>query len=328
MSVASTTAPLIDLRLRQTRLEAEGIVSYEFVSANDAPLPAFDAGAHIDLHLADGMVRSYSLANAPFELSGVAPRRYLVAVQRDTAAEKGKSGSAWMHATLRVGDVLRATPPGNDFALTEDAPHSIFIVGGIGITPVMSMLLRLDALGRPWRLHYASRSPAQTAFAEEIRALGGEAEFCIASSRSERLDIAAIVRKAPPEAHLYCCGPPRMIDAFIDCCAHRRPETVHFERFAAAEAPATGGGYDVVLQRSGQRLTVVPGKTILDTLLDHGIDVPYACTAGVCGTCRTPVVDGEPDHRDDFLSDEEKRANTSVMICCSGARSNTLVLDL
>ncbi|WP_256219043.1 PDR/VanB family oxidoreductase [Variovorax sp. 770b2] len=324
--MASTTAPPIDLRLRQTRLEAEGIVSYEFVSAGDAPLPAFSAGAHIDLHLAGDKVRSYSLANAPFEASADASlRRYLIAVQRD---DEGKGGSAWMHATPRVGDVLRATPPVNDFALAEDAPHSIFIAGGIGITPVMSMLRQLDALGRPWRLHYASRSPAQTAFAEDVRTLDGETRFCFASSRSERLDIAAIVREAPPDVHLYCCGPPRMIDTFIDSCARRPPQTVHFERFAAAEAPATGGGYDVVLQRSGQRLTVVPGKTILDTLLDHGIDVPYACTAGVCGTCRTAVVDGQPDHRDDFLSDEEKHANTSVMICCSGARSGTLVLDL
>ncbi len=320
------TAPLIDLRLRQTRLEAEGIVSYEFESANDAPLPAFSAGAHIDLHLANGMVRSYSLANAPCGTSlDAAPRRYLIAIQHDDA---GKGGSAWMHATPRVGDVLQATPPGNDFALAEGARHSIFIAGGIGITPVMSMLRRLDALARPWRLHYASRSPARTAFAREIRALGGEAEFCFGSEGGRRLDIAAIVRQAPPDAHLYCCGPARMIDAFIEACAPRRPDTVHFERFAAADAPAIEGGYDVLLQHSGQRLAVPPGKSILDTLLDHAIDVPYACTAGVCGTCRTTVLAGEPDHRDDFLSDEEKRANTSVMICCSGSRSQTLVLDL
>ena len=326
ITVASTTTSWIDLRLRQTRLEAEGIVSYEFVSANDAPLPAFSAGAHIDLHLANGMVRSYSLANAPSDASaGATASRYLIAVQRDDA---GKGGSAWMHATPRVGDVLRATPPDNGFALVEDAQRSVLIAGGIGITPVMSMLRRLEALGRPWRLHYASRSPAQTAFADEIRTLGGEAEFCFGSSRSDRLDIAAIARDAPPDAHLYCCGPPRMIDAFIDACASRRPETVHFERFAAAGAAATEGGYDVVLRRSGQRLTVTRGKTILDTLLDHAIDVPYACTAGVCGTCRTPVLDGEPDHRDDFLSDEEKHSNASVMICCSGSRSKTLVLDL
>jgi len=314
------------LRLRQTRLEAEDIVSFEFVSAGDAPLPPFEAGAHIDLHLAGGMVRSYSLANAPFDASADPARRsYLIAVQRDDA---GRGGAAWMHASPRVGDVLRATRPGNDFALAEDAPRSIFIAGGIGITPVMSMLRRLAVLGRPWRLHYASRSPARAAFADEIRALGGDADFRFGPSGGGRIDVAAIVREAAPDDHLYCCGPARMIDAFLEACASRRPDTVHCERFAAAEAPATGGGYDVVLGRSGLRLAVLPGKTILDTLLDHAIDVPYACTAGVCGTCRTPVLEGEPDHRDDFLGEEEKRANTSIMVCCSGSRSPTLVLDI
>jgi vanillate O-demethylase ferredoxin subunit len=316
-------APLIDVRLRQIRLEARGIASYEFVSATDAPLPQFTAGSHIDLHLAHDMVRSYSLANAPSDTD-----RYLIAVQREA---ESRGGSTWMHSTPRVGDVLRTSPPGNDFPLIEDAPQSIFIAGGIGITPVMSMLRRLDALGRRWRLHYASRSPAETAFVDELRAMcrgTGEVDFCFGSSRIDRVDIAAIVRDAPSDCHLYCCGPARMIDAFLDACACRPAHTVHFERFAAGSEAATEGGYDVILKRSGERLTVVPGKTILDTLLDHSIDVPYACTAGVCGTCRTAVLEGEPDHRDDFLSDEEKRSNQSMMICCSGARSKTLVLDL
>ena len=315
--------PLIDLRLRQIRLEAEGIASYEFVSATSAPLPPFSAGSHIDLHLAHDMVRSYSLANAPSDAD-----RYLIAVLREA---ESRGGSTWMHSTPRVGDVLRASPPGNDFPLAEDAAQSIFIAGGIGITPVMSMTRRLDALGRRWRLHYASRSPAETAFVDELRGMGsstGEVDFCFGSSRIDRLDIATIVRDAPADWHLYCCGPARMIDAFIDACASRPAHTVHFERFAAGSEAATEGGYDVLLKRSGARFTVAPGKTILDTLLDHSIDVPYACTAGVCGTCRTQVLEGEPDHRDDFLSDEEKRSNTSVMICCSGARSKTLVLDL
>ena len=313
----------IDLRLRQIRLEAEGIASYEFVSADDCALPAFTAGAHIDLHLPHGMVRSYSLVNAPSDAG-----RYVVAVQRDA---EGQGGSAWMHATPRVGDRLRATPPSNDFALVEDAAHSVFIAGGIGITPVMSMLRRLRELGRPWRLHYASRSPRETAYADALRAMAGdgrEVDFCFGSSRTDRLDIAAIVREAPKGTHLYCCGPARMIDAFLAACGSRPAATVHFERFAAASEAATEGGYDVVLERSGQRLAVAPGKTILDTLLDHAVDVTYACTAGVCGTCRTKVIAGEPDHRDDFLSAEEKQANDSIMICCSGARSKTLVLDL
>lgn len=321
-----SSTPPIRLRLQQIRLEAEGIASYEFVPAGDAPLPAFTAGAHIDLHLPQDMVRSYSLVNAPSDQG-----RYVIAVQRDS---EGRGGSAWMHSAPRVGDLFRATPPGNDFALAEDAAQSVFIAGGIGITPVLSMLHRLDALGRRWRLHYASRSPQEAAYVAALRAMDGvnggrgEVDLCFGSSRIDRLDIAGIVRDAPPEAHLYCCGPARMIDAFIAACASRAPHTVHFERFAASSEAATEGGYEVVLNRSGERLTVAPGKTILDTLLDHAIDVPYACTAGVCGTCRTPVISGDPDHRDDFLSAQEKQSNDTIMICCSGSRSKTLVLDL
>lgn len=228
---------------------------------------------------------------------------------------------------------MRASLPGNDFALAEEAAHSVFIAGGIGITPILSMLHRLEELGRRWQLHYAGRSPEETAFAGTLRAMQGgrgrgEVEFCFGDSRAERLDIAAIVRNAPAGAHLYCCGPARMIDAFVEACAGRPAHTVHFERFAAGSAAATEGGYEVVLERSGQRLAVAPGKTILDTLLDHAIDVPYACSAGVCGTCRTRVIAGEPDHRDDYLDAQEKQSNEAIMICCSGSRSKTLVLDL
>ncbi len=317
-------APL-DLCLRQIRLEARGIASYEFESADGRPLPPFTAGAHIDLHLPREMIRSYSLLNAPSDAA-----RYVVAVQRDV---QGRGGSAWMHAQPRVGDRLRASLPGNDFALDEEAAHSVFIAGGIGITPILSMLHRLEELGRRWQLHYAGRSPEETAFADTLRAMQGgrghgEVEFCFGSSRAERLDIAAIVRNAPAGAHLYCCGPSRMIDAFVEACAGRPAHTVHFERFAAGSAAATEGGYEVVLERSGQRLAVAPGKTILDTLLDNAIDVPYACSAGVCGTCRTRVIAGEPDHRDDYLDAQEKQSNEAIMICCSGSRSKTLVLDL
>lgn len=313
--------PTIDLRLLQIRLEAEGIVSYVFGPAGAAPLPRFDAGAHIDLHLPREMVRSYSLANAPSDGD-----RYVIAVQRD---RDGRGGSDWMHASPRVGDVLRASPPANDFPLAEDAGGtSVFIAGGIGITPILSMLQRLDALGKPWRLHYAARSPHEAAYCRELAALKGRVELRFGSNGGTRMDIAGIVADTPPEAHLYCCGPARMIDAFIAAGAARAPHTLHFERFAAGSAAATDGGFDVVLRRSGQRFAVAPGKTILDMLIDHGVDVPYACSAGVCGTCRTGVIDGVPDHRDDYLSDEEKQSNTAVMVCCSGARSRTLVLDL
>ncbi|OGA61877.1 MAG: ferredoxin [Burkholderiales bacterium RIFCSPHIGHO2_01_FULL_64_960] len=314
---------MTELRLRQVRLEAEGICSYEFVAPAGRSLPPFEAGAHIDLHLPEGRIRSYSLANAPHE-----GERYLVAVQRE---EEGRGGSAWMHHSMRVGQVLAASAPLNDFPLVESAEHSVFIAGGIGITPILSMIARLDALGRSWHLHYASRAPEFTAFLPQLEALDrgrGRVACCFGSDRTERLDIAGIVGHADAATHLYCCGPARMIDAFVEAGRGRPPVTMHFERFAAAEAPAVEGGYTVVLQKSGRRLPVLSGKTLLDTLLDEDVSVPYACSNGICGTCLTGVVSGTPDHRDEFLSDEERRSGKCMLVCCSGSLTPELVLDL
>jgi ferredoxin-NADP reductase len=317
------STPTLPLRLRQIRLEAEDICSYEFVAVDGGALPPFRAGAHIDLHLPQGRIRSYSLANPPHDGA-----RYVVAVQREA---QGRGGSAWMHDELRVGQVLPSSPPIHDFELVEDAAHSVFIAGGIGITPLLSMIGRLQALGRSWTLHYASRSPARTAFVAELAALDagrGRVHHCFSSAGPERLDIAAIVAQAPADAHLYCCGPARMIEAFVAATRDRPAATVHYERFAAEQAPALEGGYTVVLQRSGRRVGVPPGKTLLDALLDEDVAVTYACSNGICGTCLTRVVAGQPDHRDDFLSEEQRRAGDCMLVCCSGSISPELVLDL
>jgi vanillate O-demethylase ferredoxin subunit len=315
---------LIDLRLKQIRLEADDICSYDFVAADAATvLPSFTAGAHIDLHLPGNRVRSYSLANAPYDTG-----HYRVAVQREQA---GRGGSAWMHDDLRVGQVLKASAPANDFPLTERAEHSVFIAGGIGITPALSMIARLDALGRSWRLHYATRSHRATAFIDELAALDrgrGLVSFVQSDSRLARIDMFEIVKQSDAATHLYCCGPARMIDAFTAACTGRNPVTVHVERFAAAEAPAVEGGFEVLLSQSGRRIAVAPGKTILDALLDNDVSVPYACSNGVCGTCLTAVVSGTPDHRDEFLSPDEKRLGRSIVVCCSGSCSPVLELDL
>jgi vanillate O-demethylase ferredoxin subunit len=314
----------LKVRLEAIRREAEGIASYELAAPDGSALPPFTAGAHIDLHLPDGLVRSYSLVNSQDER-----HRYLIAVYRD---EGSRGGSSWLHQVPRVGDVITISPPRNDFALHEDARHSILIAGGIGITPLAAMASRLQRLGRSWRLHYAARSPEQAAFAQSLGTLaqqpGGALDLHFSSQQQARLDLARIVREAAPDAHLYCCGPAGMIDAFIAACAGRDAATVHCERFAATQEAATEGGYEVVLARNGRKLAVAAGKTILDTLLDNGIEAQYACSQGVCGTCMTTVLEGQPDHRDDYLTDAEKAANNCIMICCSGAKSARLVLDL
>ncbi|WP_439517321.1 PDR/VanB family oxidoreductase [Hydrogenophaga sp.] len=313
----------LNVRLRQIRQEAQDVVSLELVAAQGGPLPAFSAGAHIDFLLPGERVRSYSLVNDAAET-----HRYVVAVLRE---RDGKGGSTWLHDHPRVGDVLQVRPPVNDFPLSADTAMSVLIGGGIGVTPLMSMVRQLEREGRAWRLHLAARSRQHAVFVDELAALDagrGLLTLHCGAEDQTRMDMARVVADAPADAHFYCCGPARMIDAFLDASAARPAAQVHIERFAAANEAATAGGFELVLQRSGQRIPVAPGKTILDALLDKGVQVQYACSAGVCGTCMTGVIEGEPDHRDEYLTDEERADNRHIMICCSGSKSPTLVLDL
>jgi tetrachlorobenzoquinone reductase len=197
----------------------------------------------------------------------------------------------------------------------------------------LSMARRLEALGRSWELFYAARTRLAAAFLDEINNIRPNAHlnlhFDFDDERSGRIfDLAAIVNNAPGLAHLYCCGPLPMLEAFEAAAAKRLIDHVHVEYFQAKAAPALDGGFAVKLARSNRTIAVEPGKTILDALLDAGVSANYSCTEGVCGTCETRVLEGIPDHRDQFLSQEEKAANKTVMICCSGSRSGTLVLDL
>lgn len=314
----------LSLKIRQIRLESEGTLSFELVSPSGQTLPAFTPGAHIDVHLSGGLVRSYSLMNGPNELS-----HYRFAVKREP---ESRGGSRWLHDVARVGMTLEVSPPSNDFELVEDAPASLLIAGGIGITPILSMVAHLDAQGKPWELHYCARSRAHMAFYEELQARAahgkGTVHCYLDDSGDERLNLEKIAQSAAPDMHLYCCGPAGMIEGFIAATQQRSQETVHFERFTASQAAATEGGFDVHLARDGRTLSVTAGQSILDVLLDAGVDVPYACSQGICGSCVTTVLDGTPDHRDDCLSDEQHEANNRIIICCSGSRSSTLTLDL
>jgi ferredoxin-NADP reductase len=314
-----------DVRLHAVRLEAEGVHSLELRPLPGQPLPPFTAGAHIDLHLPNGLVRSYSLSNPPAET-----QRYVLGVHRSSTS---RGGSAFVHAQLHVGQTLRVGIPRNNFPLFEAAPHTVLIAGGIGITPLRSMIGQLEALARSWELFYGCRDRACAAWHEELLALDalapGRVHFNFDGEHGEeRLDLHRIVADARGDAHLYCCGPRPMLEAFEAATTGLPRERVHVEHFSAREAPASEGGFRVELARSGRTLCVAPGQTILDTLLAEGVDTPYACMEGVCGSCETRVLAGTPDHRDLVLSSEEKRANDRMMICCSGAMTATLVLDL
>lgn len=316
---------LVDVRVKRISYEVDGINSYELVSPARRDLDPFTAGGHIDVHLPNGMIRSYSLVNDQSER-----HRYVVAINKEVA---GRGGSRFLHDNLRVGDIVRVSRPRNNFALCEQAEHSILIAGGIGITPLLSMVRRLDALGRSCELFYAARARHAAAFLDEIDALVSKGSLKVHldfdDERSGRLfDLSAIVERAPVQAHLYCCGPQPMLEAFEAATKGHLADHVHVEYFQAREAPAIEGCFDVRLARSNRTIAVETGKTILDALLDAGIAANHACSEGVCGTCETRVLEGIPDHRDQFLSKEEQASNKTMMICCSGARSSTLVLDL
>ncbi len=309
------------VRVKRICYEAETINSYELVAAAGGDLAPFTAGSHVDLHLPNGMLRSYSLVNDQSET-----HRYVVAVNKDAA---GRGGSSFIHATMKAGDLITISPPRNNFALREDGEHSVLIAGGIGITPLLSMIRRLETLGRSWELFYAARTRPAAAFLGEINAIRPNMRADFDDERAGRLfDLAAIVDRAPAQAHLYCCGPVPMLQAFEAAAARRPADHVHVEYFQAREAPVLDGGFEVQLARSKRTIAVEPGKTILDAVLDAGLSVNYACSEGICGTCETRVLNGIPDHRDEFLSADEKAANKTIMICCSGAKTPTLVLDI
>ncbi|ESQ80388.1 PDR/VanB family oxidoreductase [Asticcacaulis sp. YBE204] len=287
-------------------------------------LPAFEAGAHIDVVARDGVVRQYSLMNAPGET-----HRYVVAVALDG---QSRGGSKYLHDWVEVGDALMISPPRCHFHLVEDAPFSVLIAGGIGVTPLWAMAQRLIALGRPFVFHFGARSAATAPLLDLIRpeldTAGVPFHRVFEAEGGARLDLDRIFAEAPEGAHFYACGPAGMIDAYIAAGASRPAGTVHYERFSGAEAPALDGGFEVELARTGGRYTVEAGKTILETLKDHGINVPHSCAEGICGACECGVLEGMPDHRDSVLTDAEKAAGRTMMVCCSGAKSARLVLDL
>ncbi len=325
MTALSTLTVLV----RAMTYEAQGIVGLELVPLPPATsLPAFSAGAHIDLHLPTPqgeMVRSYSLLNDPSET-----HRYRLGINRDV---KSRGGSSYVHSNLRVGDTLTIGAPRNHFPLDESAPHNVFIAGGIGLTPMLSMIARSQALGTPWTLYYAARTRAHAGFLDWLESEAGRSGGQVVLNFDQEpggrmLDLGAVVAALPAGAHVYCCGPVPMLEAYEKATAGLPAERVHMEYFAAKDAPATDGGFTVELARSHKTLQVPAGKSILDCLIEIHAEPPYSCREGVCGTCEVKVLEGTPDHRDMVLSDSERAANDRMMVCCSGACSSKLVLDL
>lgn len=316
---------MIEVIIRAMRLEAEGILGLELVAADGAPLPPFEAGAHIDLHLPNGLIRQYSLCNDPRER-----HRYRIAVLRDAAS---RGGSQAVHELLRIGQRLNISAPRNLFALDEQAPRSLLLAGGIGITPLLSMAWRLHALGADFALHQCVRSAKLAAFAERLASAPFAARTHLHrddGDAGQKLDLPALLAAEPAGSQLYVCGPNGFMEYVLDTArAHGwAEERLHREYFAAPEAESGGGAFTLRIASSGLELLVPEDRTALEVLEDAGFDIPVSCGQGICGTCLTRVVDGQPEHRDLFLSDEEKARNDQFTPCCSRARSACLVLDL
>ena len=305
--------------------EADDIISVDLRPAPDVVFPAFAAGSHIDLHLPNGMVRSYSLCNNSQER-----HRYVVGVLKDRAS---RGGSRCVHEQLRVGMRITISEPRNLFALHEDATHSVLVAGGIGVTPVLCMARRLKDLGHSFEFLYFARSRKSAAFVAEIEALGVPVTWHFDDEKGGPPDLKALLgRRAPAGSeHYYACGPAVMLDNFEKTCAALGHANAHIERFTAVEVAAADDAkttFTVELRRSGQMFEVTPDTTLHKRLIEIKADVPFSCEEGICGSCETKVLEGVPDHRDMVLTDAERAANKAMMVCVSGCKSERLVLDI
>lgn len=304
---------------------ASDVISLRLASSDEGrELPPFEAGAHIDLHLRNGLVRKYSLCNDPFEREF-----YEIAVKREPAS---RGGSAYVHDAVAVGDVLSVSQPENYFPLEPDASPAVLLAAGIGVTPLLAMAHTLKRAGRALAFHYFVRSLEGAAYGSTLQErLGDVSALHVGMSPALTRDtLTEIVARMEPHAHLYFCGPAAFMDA-ADAVArtHLPARNIHYERFCGPSAGADGDdAFEIQLARSERVLAVPPGKSITDVLYEHGVPMETSCEAGICGSCRTIVLGGTPDHRDEFLSAAEKARNDCLMPCVSRCRTRRLVLDL
>ncbi|MFO7747679.1 MAG: PDR/VanB family oxidoreductase [Orrella sp.] len=315
----------IDLLVRTIRLEAQNILSFELVHPGGEDLPIVEAGAHVDVHLPGGLVRSYSLAGDPQDR-----KRWVLGVLRET---NGTGGSRAMHERVRVGGTLRVGAPRNEFALAPNVTHSILLAGGIGVTPIKAMAHALSQSGASFELHYCARSPANVAFVDELKTVvpTDRLHFHFDGGDPARgLDINALLAEPAPGTHVYYCGPGGFMAACETASAHWPQDSVHREYFKAPtrspEVAREDGSFTLHLVKSGQTLTVEPDQTIVRAIELSGGRVPTSCMSGLCGTCKVSYLDGEVDHRDFILSDDEKQV--CLTACVSRAKGTSLSLDL
>lgn len=314
----------LSLRITRVSEEAQGVRSFELRSVNGDVLPAFTAGAHLEVYPRDDLIRHYSLCNDPAERD-----RYEIAVLREG---DGRGGSVAMHDDLQEGAILKVSTPRNHFPLAgREASFHLLIAGGIGVTPMMAMIAELEARNADFKMHYCTRSAERTAFAERLAPLVEEGRVVIHHDSGEPeqgLDLAATLGDFRPGMHVYICGPPGFMTAAMASVGAWPPHAVHTEYFTAAEPGADWEDhpFQIKLERSGVTLDVAADQSIVDVLRANGYDVETSCQEGYCGTCITRYLSGEPEHRDTVLDESDRR--NYVMVCCARAQGPLLVLDI
>ncbi|WP_239372750.1 MULTISPECIES: PDR/VanB family oxidoreductase [unclassified Frankia] len=316
---------------------AEAVVRVVLTRPDGVALPTWTPGAHIDLILADQLVRQYSLCGDPAD-----GERWEIGVLHEP---DGRGGSRHVHQVLDVGDQVTASAPRNNFQLVP-APEYLFLAGGIGITPILPMVHAAQAAGATWRLVYGGRRHASMAFLDRLAQYGSRVTIHPEDIHGQ-LDLASLLDIPRPDVAVYCCGPEGLLAAVESRCSAWPAGSLHVERFqprpvgaddiaGAGTAGTAGTGdvavalseFDVVLAQSGRTVRVPTSLSVLEALEAAGVDVLSSCREGVCGTCETGVVEGEPDHRDSILTEEERAASGLMMVCVSRSRTPKLVLDL
>ncbi len=322
-SVSGASARWQRVRIAERIRQSESVISLDLVAADGGTLLPFEAGAHVDVRVRADITRPYSLCSDPCERS-----RYRLGVLREPDS---RGGSAEIHRSFAVGSVIEVSAPRNNFALRPGASRVFLIAGGIGVTPLISMAIALKRREIAFQMHYCARSARLAGFIPELERSSFVREVLLHmdDGASEQIfDARCALSDFDEGSQIYVCGPGAFIDHVVKTALFLGWSTdqIHFERFAL-EAPACDA-FTVIASRSGKEIAVAPGQRISDALAGAGIDVPMSCEAGVCGTCLTPVIEGEPDHRDSFQTSEEKAANDGIAVCCSGSRSGRLVLDI
>jgi len=317
---------MIEVLVVSKKIVADDICLFELASLKGAALPPFSAGAHIDVELPGGLIRQYSLCNHPDE-----NHRYQLGVLKDPVS---RGGSLAMHEQINEGDRLQISEPRNHFPLAHEAKRSLLFAGGIGITPILCMAERLTHTGANFELHYCTRTPAKTAFIERIKAsaFADQVHFHFDDGgATQKLDAINLLATPQADTHVYVCGPGGFMEHILKAAKEQSwpAEQLHREYFSADPVDNTNdGSFEVKISSTGQVVEIPADKTVIEVLEKLDIEIPFSCESGVCGTCLTRVLEGIPDHRDVFLTEEEQAKNDQFTPCCSRAKSAQLILDI